>query len=287
MNRISGFFLLGFGLLLCSLGTARGGTATSVTGLYYTGVDNNNVVTGSGVTTDSHWNVTYATTDGGNTANSTYEGTAYVVRNAVNDSGWVDKTNAQWIVPPNATNLDNLPGNGTTGANAATYLYTLSFTIVGAAGDNANGSIVTNQTSITLTLAADDQASVYVNPTLNANGSVNSGSKLGGSVSAAWTNTQTITLQNFDDGTHSNNAVFKIGLNTLVVQVDNTNSQTGSSSSTAVNASGLLVYQTGASATVITTKPVPEVGVWLPIAGALGFFCWHRSRAARKPRLVG
>jgi hypothetical protein len=283
MNRIIGLILFGF--LLCSFSTARGGTASTVSGLYFTGVDDNNKVAGAGAT-DSHWKVTYATTDGGATVNNTYvgNGTAYIVNNGNNDSGWVDKTNAQWIVPPNAASTDTFPGNGTSGANAASFIYTLSFTIVGNVGDNANGSVVTNQTSITLTLAADDQASVYVNPTLNANGSINSSSKLGGSIASAWKNTQTITLQNYDDGTHSNNAVFKIGLNTLVIQVDNTNSQTGDSLSTQLNASGLLVYQTGA-ATVIGTKPAPEVAVWLPIVGALGLFCWRRSRTS-KPKSV-
>ena len=283
MNRNLGFSLFGLGLLLCPLGTAWGGTASSVTGLYYTGVNDSNNVTGPATTTDSHWKVTYATTDGGNSVNSTYigNGTAYVVNNGSNDSGWVDKTNAQWIVPKNAVGGDTLPGNGTTGANAASYIYTLSFTIVGKTGDNANGSVVTNQTSITLTLAADDQAAVYVNPTINGDGSINSSSKLGGSVTSAWTNTQTITLQNYADGTNADNAVFKIGLNTLVIKVDNTNNQTGVSNSTAFNASGLLVYQTGASATVIGSKPVPEAGVWLPIAGALGLFFWRRSRTVK------
>lgn len=279
MNRISGVSLLGLGLLLCSLGTARGGTASSITGLYYTGVDNSNNVTGAAVTTDSHWKVTYATTNGGTSVNSAYQGTAYVVRNAYNDPGWVDKFNAQWIVPPSAVNGDSLPGNGTTGANAASYIYTLSFTIVGKPGDNTDGSVVINQTSITLTLAADDQASVYVNPTLNANGSINSSSKLGGSITNAWTNIQTLTLQNYADGTNADNAVFKIGLNTLVIKVDNTNGQLGDSISTSLNASGLLVYQTGSSANVISGKPVPEVGVWLPIVGALGLFLWRRSRS--------
>ena len=173
---------------------------------------------------------------------------------------------------------DFLPGNGTTGVNAASFVYTLAFTI---AGDNV-GSIATNQVSITLTLAADDQAAIYVNPTLNADGSINASSRLGGAIFSAWNNTQTITLQNYDNGAHADNATFKIGTNYLTVQVDNTNSLTGTQSSSALNPSGLLVYQVG-SATIVSPNPVPEVAVWLPIAGALGLFFWHRRRQSEKP----
>ena len=55
-----------------------------------------------------------------------------------------------------------------------------------------------------------------------------------------------------------------------MVVVDNTNSQTGSSSSTALNASGLLVYQT--SEATINGHPVPEVATWLPLVGVIGCY---------------
>lgn len=287
MNRISKCLLFGTSLLLSMLVVAHAGTATNVTGLYFTGTNN---ITGTSLASngsvDSHWTITYATTNGGVSADSNYMNAAYVLSNGKNFSAWKDATNAQWIVPPQAISVDTwvtgskastgndaVPGNGTTGTNAASYVYTLTFNI---AGDNA-GSIVTNRTSITLTLAADDQASVYVNPTLIGGAIDTANSRLGGTITNAWTNTKTITLQNYDDGTNGDNAVFKIGTNTLVIQVDNTNSITGSSTTTSSNPSGLLVYQTG-SAILIDPRPVPEVGVWLPIIGALGLFFWQRHR---------
>jgi len=273
-------FAGGLAVVLCSLLSLRAGTATSVRGLYYTGVDNSYNTVSNGAQ-DSHWDVTYATTNGGSSTNTTYQGNTYVIGNNNNDSGWVDRTNARWIVPPNASNGYNLPGNGTTGANAASYIYTLAFTIVGT-----GSGIATNQVTITLTLAADDNAQVYINPSLNGDGSVNtSTSKLGGSLASAWNNTQVLTLQNFDNGVNADNARFVIGTNYLTIKVDNTNSVTGSSNATTLNASGLLVYQTG-SATIISPNPVPEAGVWLPMVGALGLFLWQRRRRVEQASIA-
>jgi len=284
MNRMSKNLLFGVCLLVSTFGVARAGTATSVNGLYYTGTNNSGGLL-SGGSQDSHWSVTYATANGV-TDNSTYQGNAYVVSSNYIDGGWApNTTTARWIVPPGArtaatggtsnTGGDFLPGNGTTGTNTASYVYTLAFTIAGT-----GTGVATNQISITLTLAADDQASIYVNPTLNANGSVNSSSRLGSSITSAWNNTRSITLQNYDDGTHADNASFVIGTNYLVIQVDNTNSLIGSSSATALNPSGLLVYQVG-TATLVSGKPIPEVGAWLPLLGALGLFCWRRFRLSK------
>jgi len=273
-------FAVGLAVVLCSLLSLRAGTATSVRGLYYTGVDNSYNTVSNGAQ-DSHWDVTYATTNGGSSTNTTYQGNTYVIGNNNNDSGWVDRTNARWIVPPNASNGYNLPGNGTTGANAASYIYTLAFTIVGT-----GSGIATNQVTITLTLAADDNAQVYINPSLNGDGSINtSTSKLGGSLASAWNNTQVLTLQNFDNGVNADNARFVIGTNYLTIKVDNTNSVTGSSNATTLNASGLLVYQTG-SATIISPNPVPEAGVWLPMVGALGLFLWQRRRRVEQASIA-
>jgi hypothetical protein len=269
MNRISGLFLFSASLIIGTLGTAHAGTATGLTGLYYTGVNNSGGLLAGG-SQENHWRVTYAT--GG----SAYEGRAYVISNPA--GGWVGNTStAQWITAPGNGGSDSLPGNGTTGPNAASYVYRLAFTIAGT-GSGA----VTNQVSITLTLAADDQAAVYVNPTINtADGSIDTAnSRLGGSITSAWTNTRAMTLQNYADATHSDNATFVIGTNYLYIQVDNTNSQTGTSVSTALNPTGLIVYQTGA-ATFISPNPVPEVGAWLPVLGAFGLFCWRRFRSAK------
>ena len=64
-------------LWLSALGHAAG-TATNILGVYYTGVNSSYGLL-SGGATDSHWSVTYASTNGGGAANTTYEGAAYVV----------------------------------------------------------------------------------------------------------------------------------------------------------------------------------------------------------------
>ncbi len=264
------------------------GSATDVTGLYYTGVNNSGTVL-SGGATDTHWTVTYAKVNGTSyTGNSTYTGAAYVLSSGFIDPAYVaNSSTAKWITAPGAstaatggtTNIggDFLPGNGTTGTNSAQYVYRLAFTIVGTGSGTA-----TNQISISLTLAADDQYKVYVNPTLNANGSVNTGSTLAGSRTNAWSNTNALYLQNFTDANGSNNSAFVIGTNYIYVVVDNTNSLSGSSGSSALNPSGLLVYQVG-SATTIDGKVIPEVGSILPVVGALGLFGWRRFRRRSEP----
>jgi hypothetical protein len=238
----------------------------------------------AGGATDSHWTVTYARVNGTSySGTSTYTGSSYVLSPSYIDSAYVaNSSTSKWITAPGAstagtggtTNVggDFLPGNGTSGANSAQYVYRLAFTITGS----GSGSL-TNNVSISLTLAADDQYKVYVNPTLNANGSVNTGSTLAGSRTNAWSNTTALYLQNFTDANSSTNSNFVIGTNYIYVVVDNTNSQTGSSSSNSLNPSGLLVYQVGAAA-MIDGKPIPETGTILPVVAALALFGWRRLR---------
>ncbi|NBR10596.1 MAG: hypothetical protein EBT98_13295, partial [Opitutaceae bacterium] len=157
-------------VFLCLGGQAWAGTATDITGLYYTGTNNTGGLLAGG-TTDSHWTVTYARVNGTNyTGTSTYAGASYVLAPGFIDPGYVaNSSSAQWITAPGARTAatggiinaggDYLPGNGTTGNNSATYVYRLAFTIVGTGTGGA-----TNNVSIALTLAADDQYSVYVNP---------------------------------------------------------------------------------------------------------------------------
>ena len=236
------------------------GTATDITGLYYTG---GSLSAGS---VDPNWNVTYASTNGGQSTNSTYIGDAYVIDpNAFAGNGlaggWINNTNdAQWIVAPNAVFSTNgngvygLPGNGTTkgwNSNMGVYLYTLKFNIT---GDNV-GSTVTNHVAISLTLAADDQWSVYINPQGNG-ASLPNGTPAAYDYTSAWLNTTSVTLANY--GTN-NNSVFKIGDNYLVVRVDNTNSITTQSSSTTTNPSGLFLYQSSSDWEKIDGKVVPEL----------------------------
>lgn len=280
-------------LLLGLSRLAASGTATNLSGLDFTGTTTNgSLVAGGG--NDQNWIVTYASVGGTSyKGNSAYMGAPYVVNNALVQSvAWVQNTSsAQWITAPGAasaptggttnTGGDYLPGNGTTGTNTAQYVYTLAFTIIGS-----GSGTVRNNVAISLTIAADDQYTVYVNPTLNSNGSVNT-SKSTASASGlnAWTNTQAAYLQNYADGNSTADANFVIGTNTIAIVVQNTNSLTGSSSSTALNASGLLVYQVG-NVALINGQPVPEVCTWLPVAGALGLFggvAWRRRQNRSRP----
>ena len=264
---------------LSAAGMARAGTATNVTGLFYTGVNNSGGLLAGG-TQDSHWSVVYANAPG---FDANYEGAAYVVSGSHIDSAWVPNTStAQWITAPGASTApsggtvnaggDYLPGNGTSGANDARYVYRLAFTI---SGSTSGGTTVTNNVSIALTIAADDRYRIYVNPAFS-NGEIDpNASTLAASGLSAWNDTEVEYLQNFTGNGHSDNANFVIGTNYIYVVVDNTNNLTGDSSSTALNPSGLLVYQVG-SAVLIDGKPVPEVGTILPVIGALGWFALRR-----------
>jgi len=258
--------------LACTRVSAQ--TATNITGLYYTGLNSSGGLQ-TGGQQDANWSVTYASTNGGTSSNSTYQGAAYVITPAnVAGSAYTPNTSsAQWITAPGATNSsgtspntggDFLPGNGNSTPNEGIYIYTLAFYITGS---GSSGTAVTSQIQITMTLAADDQYAVYVNPSGNGT-SVPTGTA-SATATSAWSNTTQIALQNYGSGS-ANNASFKIGTNYIVVVVDNTNSQTGSSSSTALNASGLLVYQT--SEATINGHPVPEVATWLPLVGVIGCY---------------
>lgn len=264
-------------------GVAFGQSASGIEGLYYTGANNNGSLATQG-TTDPHWTVSYANV-AGVSGNTTYQGAAYVVNGTV--GGWIANTStAQWITAPGGASAGSasLPGNGTTGTNSAYYVYRLGFNI---SGSGAVGTTVTNQVSITLTIAADDQYTVYVNPaaaptvdtstgTISAGGTAASGSGL-----AAWDNTDSVTLRNWNpSGPANKTADFKIGTNYLYIVVANTNSQTGTNGSNALNPSGLLVYQVGTAMTIDGNPVVPEVGTWLPVVLALGLFV--RQRLVRR-----
>ena len=257
-------------VVLAMVGTrAQAQTATNIAGLYYTGLNSTGGLQTAG-SQDANWTVVYASTDGGSATNTAYEGAAYVISgSSISGSGYTPNTAAaQWITAPGATNSsgtspntggDYLPGNGNSAGNEGIYVYQLAFTI---GGTGSAGTTVTNKIQISMTLAADDQYTVYINPTGSSSASATD-------TSAAWTNTTAITLQNYGTGS-VNNAVFKIGVNYIDIVVDNTNSVNGTSSSTALNASGLLVYQT--SAATLNGVPIPEVSTWLVLAGAIGCY---------------
>jgi hypothetical protein len=250
-------------LFVCLACAAWAGSATDITGLYYTGINNSYGLLAD-ASQDSHWTVAYARVNGASyTGNSTYTGNSYVLSANYIDAAYVANSgSSKWITAPGAstsaagTNVniggDFLPGDGTTGTNRAQFVYRLAFNVVGT-----GSGTVTNNISISLTIAADDQYSVYVNPSLNSNGSVNTGSTLAGSRTNAWNNTSAVYLQNFSNSNSSANSSFVIGTNYIYVVVDNTNSLTGNQSISDLNPSGLLVYQVG-SAMTIDGHVIPE-----------------------------
>lgn len=256
---------------------AFGQLANGIDGLYYTGTNNNGSLVTAGAT-DPHWSVSYARVGGAE--NATYEGAAYVVTGTV--GGWIANTStAQWITAPGGATAGSasLPGNGTTGTNSAYYVYRLAFNI---SGSGAAGTTVTNQVAITLTMAADDQYTIYANPaaapTVDSSGNISAGgTAASGSGLAAWDNTDSVTLRNWNpSGPANKTADFVIGTNYLYIVVANTNSQTGTNGSTALNPSGLLVYQVAGAMTIDGTTVVPEVGTWMPVVLALGLFVRRR-----------
>lgn len=288
------FLLLIVALWGCGLAVvARAGSATDITGLYYTGLNSSGTL-GAGGSTDANWRVTYARVNGTTyTGTSTYTGTPYVLSSSYIDAAYVANTSsAQWITAPGARTAatggtanvggDYLPGNGTSGTNSAFYVYRLAFTIAGT-----GSGTVTNNIQISMTIAADDAYTVYVNPasapTVNNSGVINSGgTAASASGLAAWSNTSSFSLGNSTAGGGVNNSSFVIGTNYIYVVVANTNSVTGSSGSSALNPSGLLVYQVGSGVT-IDGRVVPEVGTSLPIVLALGLFGWRVWRRRRPP----
>jgi hypothetical protein len=276
-RRILGPIVAALAMLIAGAG-ARAQTATNITGLYYTGLTSSGGLAAGG-TQAADWTVSYASINGGTSADTTYEGAGYVISpSSISGSGYTPNTGgAQWITAPGAdlsasgnspnTGGDFLPGNGNSGGTEGIYIYTLAFTITGTGSPGTVVNSANSKIQITMTMAADDQYSVYVNPT-------GDGTKLPTGTAAAtqtnaWNNTTDFTLQNYGGG-GADNSTFVIGTNYIVVVVDNTNSITGTSSSTALNASGLLVYQT--SAATINGAPVPEVATWLPLLGVLACY---------------
>lgn len=131
------------------------------------------------------------------------------------------------------------------GSNA--YAYTLTFDITGGAGSNVGD--VASGVSIFMTLAVDGNATITVNGT-------NSVSTTG---SSPWTQTQNVTLNNG----------FVIGSNMITVTVQN---------------QGPYWWLYGTHGVLVSSIKgvVPEVGTWMPLAGALLLFGWMRFRPKKK-----
>lgn len=294
-NRIINFCILSVGVFLATVTGLRAQTATGVRGLYFTGVDDNGTKLTVNSTkpsfdggaynnfteaqkaewaawnADSHWNVTYVSPNmpDANNPMAKYLGAAKVITPP--DSRYLSN-NANWIIAP-ATSSNVLPGSGT-GANMGRYVYTLAFQVLGT------GTGTVSNLSMALTIAADDQWKIWVNPAGNGTSlptTTPAASDLYSASNLPWTasGAKTVTL----------NSGFKIGPNYLVIEVDNTWSNVDGGASL-WNPSGLNVTMESPSITIggvivpITggSAVVPEAGTWLPVAGALGFFVWWRRR---------
>jgi len=282
--------------LLGAVSSGRAALATGVTGFYYTGESTSGTALGQGANTptvansgqqDAAWSVTYASTNGGISAATAYEGTSYVV-NTTNSgySGsqypsppWAANTGqAEWITAPgalwaNSSNTgtgainsggDALPGYGVdtspvayNNSNSTVYVYTTTFTITSTA---AAGTAITGFT-LNLNVSADNSYAVFVNPS-------NSGAFLGTSTA------KYVSGANAYSAAPSAIALtsgFVVGVNTISVEVQNAG--TGNVYST--NYSGVLVYGAGFIG-------IPEYGTWLPLVAAAvlyGCWVWRRSRS--------
>jgi hypothetical protein len=291
------YYLAGLVGLIAAGPSGRAALATSVTGLYYTGQSASGGLLSQGTTPgtansgtlDPAWVVTYASTNGGATAATAYEGTSYVINTTQTtyasqypNPPWAANTSsAQWITAPGAVYASNgaavgpanaggdgLPGYGSdsspvamNASNAAIYVYTTTFTITGNA---AAGTAVTGFT-LNLKVSADNSFDIFVNPTAT-NQYLNTANAAYASSPNAYTATSAIALS----------SGFKIGVNTISIQVENAAAANVSS----VNYSGLLVYQAGFSGLV------PEVGSWLPLAAAAALYGCVALRR-RRVRLEG
>jgi hypothetical protein len=298
----SSLLAAGFAAFLASGDRVRAANAESLTGFYYTGENstggnlsqgaNTPNVANSG-TQDPYWSVTYASTNGGATTASAYVGTTYVINTtntAFNTNGqypngyWAPETSsAEWITAPGAvwanngntatsgqvnSGGDGLPGYGLdsaplpyTSTHAVIYVYTTTFTIT---GNGTTGDAITGLT-MNLSVSADNNFAVFVNPTNTAAALATSSAKY---VSPA--NEYTYAPLNV-----SLTSGFVIGVNTISIEVENSGGGTNVGNT---NYSGVIVYGSG-------FVGLPETGTWLPLAAAAGFYAaWFLRRS--RPRAI-
>lgn len=283
-----------------SAASVRAALATGVSGFYYTGESTSGTALGQGANTptvansgqkDASWIVSYASTNGGSSAASAYEGTSYVI-NTTNSSYtesqypvpyWSSNTTqAEWITAPGATwanssntgtsgainsGGDGLPGAGTdtspvayNASNSVVYVYTTTFTITGT-GTGAITGLTLN-----LNVSADNSYAIFVNP----------------STSAAFLSTSTAKYVSGANAYGTASAIaltsgFVVGQNTISIEVQNA----GTSNSYQTNYSGLLVYGAG-------FVGLPEYGTWLPLAAALAVYgAWVLGGRGRALAVAG
>ena len=263
--------------------------ATGVSGLYGTGFTTSGTAITQGTTSASAaWSVTGDIANG--VSASKFLGTSYVVLGSVvsGDNFVANQSSGSWITAPGATaNVGSYPANDSTGANQGgiylpgegtsyasngsggyyqegVYVYTLTFTITGTAGQAVSNF------KLNLTTTADDTFSVYINPTTSAGIPTST---------AAYTSSGTydpMSSTNLSIAYNSSSAPFVLGTNKLEMVVDNTANVVGASSDNQTTGSGLLVYDLNAT--------VPEVLPWVPAAGAVLAYAarlWFRRRRPR------
>ncbi len=270
----------------------------TIANLYNTGETSSQGLTAGGSAV-SYWTVTYASSNGGSSVNTTFVGAAYAITaSAVSGSGYTSNTStAEWIVAPGASTSSGhtsgstyvnkggnyLPGNGT-GSNEGLFVYTLAFNLTQTG--LAAGAVITAPVSIDMTIAADDGYTIYMNPLGYNVSPTTAPSNYSNSIvslpQGEWNN---VTQQVISTG----NATFYNGINYLAILVDNTNGISGSSSSTAWNESGLLDYNVSAwnGTTEIWANgkaitPVPEVGTWIPVVVGVALAAYSQYRRRLK-----
>jgi hypothetical protein len=306
LNRLQ-ILLLSVGLLVGVHPLVRAqGVATSLTGLYNTGVSTTGALlsTAGGGVQDPSWTVVNAVvgTGEGELANSAYLGTTYVL--ATNggyngntlgygvNNGWIpDNSVSEWITAPGAYTGSN-GGYGTAAGPAGTVNY---------GGDNLPGQgptpanvVATNANGGTTPSGYGYEAFYTYQTTFNVNGSgtgLVSNVILNLSIASddgfeVLLNGHIVNSVDFYDGStytavgamavtlNSSNAnYFVIGTNTLQIIVANNGGSSATTNQDFYNASGLNV--------AATWTIVPEVGAWLPGAVALmlygGFACYRRA----------
>jgi hypothetical protein len=237
---------------------------------------------------DDAWTVTYASTNGGATAATGFEGTSYVINTTNTTYGtqypappWAaNTTSAEWITAPGAywavsggttgngavnAGGDGLPGYGTdttalsyTASTSVIYVYTTTFTITG----NATAGTAITGLTMQLSVAGDNTFAVFVNPSNTATALAQSTAKF-----VAPSNAYTYAPLNV-----SLSSGFVVGVNTISIEVQNA----GGSNSISTNFSGVMVYGSNFIG-------APEVGSWVPVAAAAllyALWAWRRARPA-------
>jgi hypothetical protein len=289
--------------------TQAGGIATSLTGLYSTGISTSGTTlsTSGGAVLDPSWTVVNAVVGSGEgeQAATAYEGTTYVLAAPSNgygyQSGWIgDTSTSEWIVAPGAyQSTNNVTGTGAAPSGSVNvggdYLPGYGPTPANVVATSSNGgttpsgygyeAFYTYQTTFNIGGVGGTGATVS-NVILNLSIASDDGFEV-------LLNGHVVNSSDFYDGSQysaigaiavtlnsSDANYFVIGTNTLQIIVANNGGSSVTANADFFNASGLNV--------AATWNIVPEVGAWLPCAAAVamyGLWVWYRRSAARSAGL--